>query len=111
MNGVVKINKCSVNKVMRVVHDTKNAYSVCLFTANYTKQAEAFPDNIQKYGTTALFKVSSYHLPAKLLVRFPLIWKGIGRKIRMAQKGTRRFLLRRRHLSRCPKPERKSSSS
>ena len=41
MNGVVKINKCSVNKVMRVVHDTKNAYSVCLFTANYTKQAEA----------------------------------------------------------------------
>ena len=48
MNGVVKINKCSVNKVMHVVHDTKNAYSVCLFTANYTKQAEAFPDNIQK---------------------------------------------------------------
>lgn len=43
MNGVVKINKCSVNKVMRVVHDTKNAYSVCLFTANYTKQADQIP--------------------------------------------------------------------
>ena len=42
MNGVVKINKCSVNKVMRVVHDTNNAYSVCLFQAKYSKQVSSY---------------------------------------------------------------------
>lgn len=93
MNGVVKINKCSVNKVMRVVHDTKNAYSVCLFTANYTKQAEAFPDNIQKYGTTALFKVSSYHLPAKLLGKISFNLEGHWEKDTHGTKGDKKIFV------------------
>ena len=93
MNGVVKINKCSVNKVMRVVHDTKNAYSVCLFTANYTKQAEAFPDNIQKYGTTALFKVSSYHLPAKLLGKISFNLEGHWEKDTHGTKGDEKIFV------------------
>lgn len=93
MNGVVKINKCSVNKVMRTVHDTKNAYSVCLFTANYTKQAEAFPDNIQKYGTTALFKVSSYHLPAKLLGKISFNLEGHWEKDTHGTKGDEKIFV------------------
>lgn len=93
MNGVVKINKCSVNKVMRVVHDTKNAYSVCLFTANYTKQAEAFPDNIQKYGTTALFKVSSYHLPTKLLGKISFNLEGHWEKDTHGTKGDEKIFV------------------
>lgn len=67
MNATVTIKKCSMNKIVYAPPVANGSYTVCFFTANLKGQAAAFPDNIQKCGTTAFFKVSSYHLPKSLL--------------------------------------------
>ena len=56
MNATVTIKKCSMNKIVYAPPVANGSYTVCFFTANLKGQAAAFPDNIQKCGTTAFLR-------------------------------------------------------
>ena len=70
------IKRCSVSKILHIKESNAGAFTVCFFTSNLKGQAQSFPENIQTYGATAYFKVSSQHLPAKLLEKMSFDLEG-----------------------------------